>query len=196
MVPAKCVEDARRFYEERYAAVYARPGLCVRRLPESWRRTDRVHQGGDGRQLRFRLCAAKAVLGGRDFVTEAGRAVVERVRADGLPYITATHDVNNPAAGAVMRRLGMKYCYSYKEQWQPKTSPSFFRLYQLHFDGRDDCVYSKYRSCTKTLLRSRTACSKPRRRQDTGRRNFPPPFALFVHGPAVADDASGRRGPV
>ena len=23
--PAKCVEDARRFYEERYAAVYARP---------------------------------------------------------------------------------------------------------------------------------------------------------------------------
>ncbi len=28
-----------------------------------------------------------------------------------------------PQRRAVMRRLGMKYCYSYKEQWQPKNFP-------------------------------------------------------------------------
>ena len=66
--------------------------------------------------------------------------------------ITATHDVNNPRSGAVMRRLGMKYCYSYKEQWQPKNFPVVFRLYQLHFDGRDDCVYSKYRELYKNAF--------------------------------------------
>ncbi len=39
------------------------------------------------------------------------------LRQDGIPYITATHDKNNPRSGDVMRRLGMKYCYSYEEQW-------------------------------------------------------------------------------
>ena len=55
-------------------------------------------------------------------VTEAGRAVIERVRKDGLPYLTATHDVKNPASGAVMEKLGMSYQYSYEELWQPKNS--------------------------------------------------------------------------
>lgn len=25
--------------------------------------------------------------------------------------------INNPRSGTVMKRIGMKYCYSYKEQW-------------------------------------------------------------------------------
>ena len=79
----------------------------------------------------------------RGITTEAARAVVERVEADGLPYLTATHDVNNPRSGSVMRRLGMKYCYSYQEQWQPKDCLVTFRLYQLNFDG-GDAVYWNY----------------------------------------------------
>ena len=42
---------------------------------------------------------------------------------DGVPYITATHDKNNPRSGGVMKQLGMKYQYSYEEQWQPKNIP-------------------------------------------------------------------------
>ena len=78
-------------------------------------------------------------------VSPAAKAVVEQVRKDGLPYITATHDRNNPRSGMVMQKVGMKYCYSYEEQWQPKNIPVIFRMYQLNFDGNNDFVYKKYR---------------------------------------------------
>ena len=77
-------------------------------------------------------------------VTEAGKAVVEQVKKDGLPYITATHDIHNPRSGGVMKRLGMRYCYSYEEQWQPKNLLVTFRMYQLNLDGVDSRVYQKY----------------------------------------------------
>lgn len=77
-------------------------------------------------------------------VTEAGRAVIERVRKDGIPYLTATHDVKNPASGAVMEKLGMSYQYSYEELWQPKNFLVTFRLYQLNLDGETERVYRKY----------------------------------------------------
>ena len=77
-------------------------------------------------------------------VSEAGAAVIEFLKKEGLPYITATHDKNNPRSGAVMKRIGMHYCYSYKEQWQPKNFPVIFRMYQLNFDGQEHRVYQKY----------------------------------------------------
>ena len=81
----------------------------------------------------------------RGIVTEAGKAVIEQIRKDGLlPYITATHDVNNPASGQVMRAVGMKYMYSYEELWQPKNYSVIFRMYQLNLDGDDSRVYRKY----------------------------------------------------
>ena len=43
-----------------------------------------------------------------------------------------------------MQQIGMKYCYSYEEQWQPKNFPVIFRMYQLNLDGREDRVYLKY----------------------------------------------------
>ena len=70
--------------------------------------------------------------------------MIVRLREDGIPYITATHDVNNPRSGGVMRNLGMQYQYSYEEQWQPKNIPVTFRMYQLNFDGENDRVYKKY----------------------------------------------------
>ena len=77
-------------------------------------------------------------------VSEASDAVIGLLKKEGIPYITATHDRNNPRSGAVMKRLGMKYCYSYKEQWQPKDIPVIFRMYQLNFDGQENRVYQKY----------------------------------------------------
>lgn len=77
-------------------------------------------------------------------VTEAGQAVIRQLRADGVPYITATHDVKNPRSGAVMKRLGMKYCYSYEERWMPKDVIVTFRMYQLNLDGDRGRVYQGY----------------------------------------------------
>lgn len=66
------------------------------------------------------------------------------VKKDGLPYITAIHDRNNPRSGMVMQACGMKYCYTYEEQWQPKDFPVFFRMYQLNFSVSEDFVCKKY----------------------------------------------------
>ena len=43
----------------------------------------------------------------KGIATEAGKAVVERLKKDGVSYITATHDIKNPKSGEVMKRLGM-----------------------------------------------------------------------------------------
>lgn len=80
----------------------------------------------------------------KGIVSEAGRAVVKQLKADGIPYITATHDIHNPRSGYVMKGLGMKYRYTYEEQVQPKDILVTFRMYQLNLDGREDRVYRKY----------------------------------------------------
>lgn len=41
-------------------------------------------------------------------------------------------------------RLGMKYQYSYEEQWHPKDFLVTFKMYQLNLDGNDSRVYKKY----------------------------------------------------
>ncbi len=80
----------------------------------------------------------------KGIVTEAGKVLIRQLKKDGVPYITATHDRNNPRSGSVMRNLGMRYCYSYEEQWQPKNIPVTFRMFQLNFDGQEDRIYQKY----------------------------------------------------
>ncbi len=76
--------------------------------------------------------------------SEACRAVVDMLKQTDIPYITATHDVNNPRSGKVMQAIGMTYKYSYEELWQPKNFLVTFRMYQLNFDGQQDRVYKKY----------------------------------------------------
>lgn len=63
--------------------------------------------------------------------------MVEQARQEGLPYLTATHDRENPRSGGVMRKLGMVYQYSYEERWQPKDIRVVFRLYQMDLDGQE-----------------------------------------------------------
>ena len=43
-----------------------------------------------------------------------------------------------------MKRLGMLYQYSYKEQWQPKDILTTFRMYQMNLDGQNERVYKGY----------------------------------------------------
>lgn len=69
----------------------------------------------------------------RGYMSEACHAVLRRAKEAGFRYLTATHDVNNPASGTVMKAIGMTYRYSYDEQWQPKNFKVTFRLYQIDF---------------------------------------------------------------
>ena len=44
-----------------------------------------------------------------------------------------------------MKKAGMRYQYSYEEQWQPKNIPVVFRMYQLNLQGEESLVYRKYK---------------------------------------------------
>lgn len=142
--PVKSMVETKRFYEERYVSKYTQPqayayAICLKEdnYPIGYINVDmgEAHDFGYGLRKEFWH---------KGIVTEAGRAVVEQVKKDGLPYITATHDRNNPRSSGVMQNVGMRYRYSYEEQWQPKNFPVIFRMYQLNFDGNTDFVYLKY----------------------------------------------------
>ncbi len=142
--PLKTMEEARAFYEKRYAAEYEKPagyryGICLKEdnTPIGYVNVsmDESHDLGYGLRKEFWR---------RGIMTEAASRVIQQVREDGLPYITATHDRKNPRSGDVMIRLGMIYRYSYEEQWQPKDIRVVFRMYQLNLDGKQDRVFQKY----------------------------------------------------
>ena len=142
--PVKSMEETKRFYEERYASKYAQPqayayAICLRedKYPIGYIKVDMEEHHDLGYGLRKEFWH-------QGIVSEAAKAVVEQVKKDGLPYITATHDINNPHSGGVMKKIGMKYQYSYEERVQPKNTVVIFRMYQLNFTASDDFVYKKY----------------------------------------------------
>lgn len=142
--PLKNMEEARKFYEERYTAEYAQPqayayAICLKddNFPVGYVKVDMEEPYDFGYGLRKEYWH-------RGIVSEAGKVVVELVKKDGLPYITATHDKNNPRSGMVMQACGMKYCYTYQELWQPKNFLVEFRLYQLNFAKEENWMYKGY----------------------------------------------------
>lgn len=154
--PLRSIEEAREFFEERYAAEYAKPqayayAICLKDGSPSSPSSPSSHGSrpigyikvdmDDSHDFGYGL---RREFWHRGIVSEAAKAVVEQVKRDGLPYITATHDINNPRSGNVMKQVGMRYQYSYVEQWQPKDFPVTFRMYQLNLDGNEGRVYTKY----------------------------------------------------
>lgn len=142
--PLRTMADTKDFYEERFGCKCTQEylynyAIC---LKEENYPIGYIHVAADDSyDLGYGL---RKKFWHQGIVTEAGRAIVEKLRSDGIPYITATHDINNPRSGSVMKRLGMKYCYSYEELWQPKNFLVVFRMYQLNLDGQEDRVYQKY----------------------------------------------------
>lgn len=142
--PMKNLEETQKFFEERYAKKYQLPqayayAICLKNdnIPIGY-----IHVNiDDSYELGYGLSKEFWHQG---IVSEAAKAVIEQVKKDGLPYITATHDVNNPNSGGVMKKIGMKYKYSYEEQVQPKNELVVFRMYQLNFTVSDEFVYKKY----------------------------------------------------
>ena len=141
--PVKTLEEARQHLQERYLSQYSRAqsyhyAVCLRETGQLIGYAN--VSDTEARDLGYGF---RKEFWHQGFATEAARAILEQLRRDGVPYITATHDVNNPHSGAVMRKLGMQYQYSYEEQWQPKDILVTFRMYQLNLDGKDR-VYRAY----------------------------------------------------
>lgn len=142
--PVKSMEEAYQWWLDRYLCAYGQVrgykyAICLKSddIPIGYINvsTKAPYDLGYGLQKAFWH---------QGIVTEAAKTVIERVQKDGIPFITATHDRNNPRSGNVMIRLGMKYQYSYEELWQPKNIPVIFRLYQLNLDGIDQQAYKGY----------------------------------------------------
>lgn len=142
--PLKSLKDAEKFYGIQYAEEYRKPygykyAVCLKddNLPIGYVsiKTDDSYDLGYGLLRKFWHIG---------ITTEACSAVIEQVKKDGLPFITATHDVKNPRSGDVMKRLGMKYMYSYEELWKPKNITVTFRMYQLNLDGNNKRIYREY----------------------------------------------------
>lgn len=137
-------QDAKGFFANHYAGYYNlerayRYAICLKQdnVPIGYVNVDI----GDSHDLGYGL---RKEFWHKGIVTEACKVVVEQLKKDGAPFITATHDVDNPRSSGVMRQLKMKYCYSYVEQWQPKNMTVTFRMYQLNLDGNDRGAYRKY----------------------------------------------------
>lgn len=137
--PVKNIEETRDFYEKCFMDRDYSLAIC---LKEDNDPIGYINVStDDSHDLGYALCKE---FWHKGIVTEAGKALIEYLKQEHIPYITATHDKNNPRSGRVMQQIGMKYCYSYEEQWQPKNLAVIFRMYQLNLDGQDDRVYQKY----------------------------------------------------
>ena len=135
--PGDAREIVRRFQKEDAEGIALHRAVCFAGEPVGY-----IHAGLDeSRDLGYAL---RRDLWGRGLMTEAGTAFLGALRRGGFPYVTATHDALNPASGAVMKKLGMTYRYSYREQRQPKNISVVFRMYQLNF-GEEDFTYNGYR---------------------------------------------------
>ncbi|EQF26925.1 acetyltransferase domain protein [Clostridioides difficile CD160] len=142
--PLKSLEETKVFFEKKYVEAYKKShgynyAICLKNgnIPIGYVNVSM----DDNHDFGYGLCKE---FWHKGIVTEASKAVVEQLKRDNFPYITATHDIKNPRSGNVMKQLGMSYQYSYEEQWQPKDILVTFRMYQLNLDGKNDRVYKKY----------------------------------------------------
>ena len=142
--PLKTIDEVKAFLVERYISYYEKPwsyryAICKKETGQP------IGYIGLSEYDSFDLGYGLArEYQGKGYVTEAAIAVMERLKSNGFTYITATHDINNPKSGEVMKRIGMSYKYSYEELWQPKNYPVVFRMYQLNFDCDSKRTYKKY----------------------------------------------------
>ena len=103
--PLASCQEAERLFENEYAVAYREPrgyryAVCLKAddIPIGY-----VHVDPEGaRDLGYALSRAFWHQG---IAVEATRAAAAQAKRDGLPFITATHDVNNPRSGSVMRAL-------------------------------------------------------------------------------------------
>lgn len=64
-----------------------------------------LSRDGDATELGFWITRDHC---GKGYATEAGKAVIDICRTIGVPKLTAGHFLDNPASGAVLRKLGFR----------------------------------------------------------------------------------------
>ncbi len=142
--PAKNIHEAKIHLKEKYLDKYANDigfhyAVCIKEsnMPVGYINIsdDDSHDLGYGLRKEYWH---------KGIMTEACRAVADIIKNTELKYITATHDINNPRSGEVMKKIGMIYKYSYEELVQPKNMLVTFRMYQLNLDGHTERIYKKY----------------------------------------------------
>ncbi len=144
LFPIETIENAKKYLTNHYLKTYEKPtgfryAIC--------QKSDNRPIGyiniadNDSYDLGFGL---RKDFWSKGMITEACQALIEKIQLTEVPYLTATHDINNAASGRVMQKIGMKYCYSYEELWQPKNILVTFRMYQLNLKTEQGYVYMKY----------------------------------------------------
>lgn len=145
MFPLESIEEAKDYIQIHYLDRYAkgdvhRYAICMKQDEKAIGyihvSSEENHDFGYGLKKEFWH---------QGIVSQAGKLLLESLKDSDIPFITATHDVKNPNSGLVMRKLGMVYQYSYKEQWQPKNIPVTFRMYQMNLHCPESFVYEKYK---------------------------------------------------
>ncbi len=137
--PLKTLQEAKEFYEKNYMNSKGyKYAICLKEenVPIGYIHVSQEESHDFGYGLLEEYWR-------KGIVSEASRAILEQLKKDGIPFITATHDMNNPHSGYVMKAIGMKYQYTYQELWQPKNKLVYFRMYQLSFVENQN-VYKKY----------------------------------------------------
>lgn len=135
------INDTRLFIQARYLNVPYRMGIV---LKESGRMIGIIGVSpGEANDFGYALHPHHWHQG---FATEAGLAMLDHLRECGVPYVTATHDVLNPASGRVLSKLGFNYAYTYRELWQPKNHEVDFRFHQRNLAQEDAPLYLGYQS--------------------------------------------------
>lgn len=142
--PVKTIEETKKFYKEYIESNYQKSNgyyfvICLKEDndPIGYIAVSgsESHDFGYGLQKKY---------WGDGLITEASEAAINFLKSRGWTYITATHDIHNVGSGKVMKKLGMRYNYSYKERWQPKDIEVTFRMFQLNLDGNHERVYREY----------------------------------------------------
>lgn len=136
----KTLDEAKILFKEKYVEAYKHSNtykyaICLKsnNIPIGY--VNVSHELGYG---------LKKEYWNQGIVTAACKAVVTILKKSDIPYITATHDINNPRSGRIMQNIGMTYCYSFQEQCQPKNKLVIFKMYQLNLDGQNHKIYKKY----------------------------------------------------
>lgn len=143
MVLLKIFRGGKRFFERKFKAVYDSVAgyhyaICLKEnnIPIGYVKADIDEPYDFGYGI-------KKEYWGQNIVVEAGKTLLAKLKENGFPYVTATHDIHNSRSGSVLKKLGFTYKYTYQELWQPKNFLVNFRLFQLNF-GQNDHVYKGY----------------------------------------------------
>lgn len=142
--PIKHIEEAKVFLQEKFLNFYDklsayRYAICLKEddLPIGYICLASNSSNDFGYGLRKEFWH-------KGIVSEAAQKVIEQIKNAGYDFITATHDINNPRSGEVMKKIGMIYKYSYVERCQPKNTIVTFKMYQLNFDDNQNRTYMEY----------------------------------------------------